>query len=162
MTHVQSFVRVFMFAVLCFASALPASAQNSDAFLTSWIKTVNANFPPKLDPAAVANLYTENAAQYHMNQGPVLTQVGREQLRQFFTGFKRWSDWTLVEKSRLVQSNRAVWEGTAQGHDKETGKMVKVPIVFFLEFDDQGKVRENRVYVDFRLIDEQTGKEQKR
>ena len=40
--------------------------------------------------------------------------------------------------------------------------MVKVPIVFFIEFDDQGKVRENRVYVDFRLIDEQTGKEQKR
>ena len=29
---------------------------------------------------------------------------------------------------------------------KETGKSVKLPIAFFIEFDDQGKVQENRVY----------------
>jgi hypothetical protein len=30
-----------------------------------------------------------------------------------------------------------------------------LPIVFFLDFDDQGKVRERRVYVDIHLISEQ-------
>jgi ketosteroid isomerase-like protein len=160
MTHVQSFVRVFMFAVLCLAGALPARAQDTDAFLTSFIKTVNANMPPKLDPVAVANLFTEDGKQYHMNQSPLPTQVGREQLEQFFARFKdQWSDWTHIEKSRVVQGNRAVWEGTAQGHHKATGKLVKLPIVFFLEFDDQGKVREDRVYVDIHLVGEQTGKE---
>jgi hypothetical protein len=30
-----------------------------------------------------------------------------------------------------------------------------LPIAFFLDFDDQGKVREERVYVDVHLIGEQ-------
>jgi putative tryptophan/tyrosine transport system substrate-binding protein len=41
------------------------------------------------------------------------------------------------------------------GEDPVGGKYVKLPIVFFLDFDDQGKVREQRVYVDVHLIDEQ-------
>lgn len=155
MGHVRSFVRVLVFAALCFAIALPAKAQNTDAFLTSFIKTINANMPPNLNSAAVANLFTENGAQYHINQGSLPTQVGREQLEQFFATFKAWSDLTHIEKSRLVQGSRAVWEGMVEAHHKETGKLVRLPIVFFLEFDDQGKAREDRVYVDLHLIAEQ-------
>jgi hypothetical protein len=45
-----------------------------------------------------------------------------------------------------------LWEGSAEGHHKESGKYAKLPIVFFLDFDDQGKVREERVHVDVHLI----------
>jgi ketosteroid isomerase-like protein len=153
----QSRLSIFcglLLGAISLASAGPARAQNTDVFLTSFINTVNANMPPRLDPVALSNAFTEDAVHHNMNQGP--PQVGREQIQQFFAGFKNaWSDWTHIEKSRVVQGNRAVWEGTAQGHHKESGKLIKLPIVFFLEFDDQGKVREDRVYVDTHLIAEQ-------
>jgi ketosteroid isomerase-like protein len=142
-------------AAICIASSGPATAQNADAYVTSYIKALNASMPPSGDPDVVANAFAENGVHQGMNQGP--QQVGREQIRQFFAGFKNyWSDWTQIEKTRLVQGNRAAWEGTAEGHHKESGKYVKLPIVFFLDFDDQGKAREVRVYVDVHLIDEQT------
>jgi ketosteroid isomerase-like protein len=155
--HAFTIARVVLLALIVCASALPVRAQNADEFLTAFINTVNANMPPHLDAAAVADLWTADGAQYHPNQGSQPTQVGREQLRQFFMGFdKSFADWTHVEKSRLTQGNRAVWEGTARGHAKETGKSVSAPIVFFLEFDDKGKVREDRVYVDVRAVMEQS------
>jgi hypothetical protein len=145
---------VLLLAAICIAASGPATAQNADAYVTSYIKALNASMPPSGDPDVVANAYAENGVHHGMNQGP--PQVGREQIRQFFAGFKNsLSDWTHIEKTRLVQGNRAFWEGTAEGHDKATGKYVKLPIVFFLDFDDQGKVREQRVYVDIHLIGEQ-------
>lgn len=147
-------VHVLLLAAICIAASGPATAQNTDASVTSYIKALNASMPPSGDPDVVANAFTENGVHHGVNQGP--PQVGREQIRQFFAGFKNTlSDWTHIEKTRLVQGNRAVWEGTAEGHHKESGKYVKLPIVFFLDFDDQGKVREQRVYVDVHLIDEQ-------
>jgi hypothetical protein len=48
-----------------------------------------------------------------------------------------------------------MWEGVAEGLDKLTGKPVKLPIVFIIEFDYQGKVREQRTYIDVHLRAEQ-------
>jgi ketosteroid isomerase-like protein len=147
-------VSVLLLAAFFIAASGPATAQNADPYVTSYIKALNASMPPSGDPNVVANAYAENGIHHNMNQGP--PQVGREQIREFFAGFKNsLSDWTHIEKTRLVQGNRAVWEGTAEGHHKETGKYVKLPIVFLLDFDDQGKVREQRVYVDVHLIGEQ-------
>ena len=147
-------IRVLLLAAICIAASGPATAQNADAYVTSYIKALNASMPQSGDPDVVANAFVENGVHNGVNQGPPL--VGSEQTRQFFAGFKNlFSDWTHIEKTRLVQGNRAVWEGTAEGHHKESGKYVKLPIVFFLDFDDQGKVREQRVYVDVHLIDEQ-------
>jgi len=130
-------------------------AQNTDAFLTSYIAALNARMPPTGDPATVAELFSEDSVQYHPNGAPG-TQRGRAELAKFFGGFSdTWADWTHIEKSRMVQGNRAVWEGTAEGHHKATGKFVRIPIVFFLAFDEQGKVLEDRVYVDGHLIGEQ-------
>jgi len=145
---------VLLLTAICIAASGPATAQNTDASVTSYIKALNASMPPSGDPDVVANAFAENGVQHVVNQGT--SQVGREQIRQFFAGFKNtFSDWTHNEKSRLVQGNHAVWEGTAEGHHKESGKYVKLPIVFFLDFDDQGKVREKRVYVDIHLMAEQ-------
>jgi ketosteroid isomerase-like protein len=147
-------VRILLLAAVCIAASGPATAQNTDALVTSYIKALNASMPPSGDPAVVTNAFTENGVHHGVNQGPPL--VGGEQIRQFFAEFKnRWSDWTHVERTRLVQANRAVWEGTAEGHHKESGKYVRLPIVFFLDFDDQGRVRETRVYVDAHLVGEQ-------
>ena len=147
-------VRVLLLAAICIAPSGPARAQNTDAFVTSYIKALNASMPPSGNPAVVTSTFTENGVHHGVNQGP--PQEGREKIKQFFAGFKNtWSDWTHVEKTRLVQGSRAVWEGTAEGHHKESGKYVRLPIVFFLDFDDQGKVRETRVYVDIHLIGEQ-------
>jgi ketosteroid isomerase-like protein len=77
-------------------------------------------------------------------------------LANFFAGFNNlFADWTHIEKRRLIQGNRAVWEGAAEGHDKQTGKPVRLPIVFVLEFNEQGKVREKTVYVDVHMVGEQ-------
>lgn len=122
--------------------------------LTNYISKLNASMPPNT-VMVVVDLFEPDAAQYHLNPG-VPNQKGREEIRKFFAGFSdTFSDWTHVEKSRVIQGKRAVWEGTAQGHHKETGKSLTLPIVFIMEFDDQGLVKENRVYVDVHLIAEQ-------
>jgi ketosteroid isomerase-like protein len=143
---------VTMFLV---CSTSVAVAENTESQLTAYINAVNARMPPNGDPATVAELFAEDSVQYHPNGAPG-TQRGRAELAKFFGGFSNtWADWTHVEKNRLVQGNHAVWEGTAEGHHKATGKFVRVPIVFFLDFDKQGKVVEDRVYVDGHLIGEQ-------
>ena len=130
------------------------SAADADTALTNYIYALNASMPPRTDVSPLVNAYAEDGVHHGMNQGP--PQVGREQIGAFFGGFKdRWAHWTHTAKSRLTQGNRAVWEGVAHGLDKQTGKPVTLPIVFFLEFDYQGKVREHRVYVDVHLIAEQ-------
>lgn len=140
--------------LLLFCSIAQAQNLNTDTFVTNYINALNASMPPSGDPSIIANMFTENGVHHGVNQGP--PQVGREQIRQFFSGFKNGlSDWTHVERGRVIQSNRAAWEGTAEGHDKATGKYLKLPIVFFFDFDDQGKAREVRVFVDVHLIDEQ-------
>jgi ketosteroid isomerase-like protein len=132
-------------------------AQSTDAFLTKYISAVNARMPPSGNPATVAELFSEDGVQYHVfGEPPGGPQRGRQAVAQFFEGFKdSFADWTHIERSRFTQGNRAVWEGTAEGHDKKSGKFLRLPIVFFLEFDDQGKVREDRVYVDVHLVGEQ-------
>src|SRR5262249_11001803 len=104
---------------------------------------LNASMPPNGDPAVIANMFTQNGVLNDIN---LTSQTGREQIRQFFAGFKnRFSDWTHSEKMRFVQGNHAVWEGTAEGHDK-TGKNLKFPPVLSIDFIDQGNVLEMRAY----------------
>jgi ketosteroid isomerase-like protein len=143
---------VTMFLV---CSASVAVAESTDSQLTAYMEAVNAWMPPNGDPATVAELFAEDGVQYHPNGAPG-TQRGRAELAKFFGGFSSaWADWTHIEKHRLVQGNHAVWEGTAEGHHKASRKFVRIPIVFFLDFDNQGKVVEDRVYVDGHLIGEQ-------
>jgi ketosteroid isomerase-like protein len=135
-----------------------ALAADTDAWLTNYIKALNANMPPRNNPDAVTNLFTADGLQRHPLGEPTGdAQRGRDGIRKFFGNFDQWwKTWEHVETTRTVQGSRAVWEGVAQGVHKETGKFVKLPIVFFLEFDDQGKVKEDRVYVNAAMIQEQT------
>ena len=149
-----TFVRGLFVAAISMAASATATAQNTDAFVTNYIKALNASMPPSGDPAVIANAFAENGIHHGMNQGP--PEVGRKQIQEFFAGFKdRFEDWNHVEKSRVVQGNRAVWEGTVEGHPKGSSTVVKLPIVFIFDFDPQGKARETRVYVDVHLIGEQ-------
>jgi hypothetical protein len=81
-----TFVRVLVLAAICIAASGPAIAQNIDASVTSYIKALNASMPPNGDPDVIANVFAENGVHHGVNQGP--PQVGREQIRQFFAGFK--------------------------------------------------------------------------
>lgn len=147
-------VACFMLVMGSNLSPQASAATDTDAALTNFISALNTSMPPRTDVAPVANAFAENGVHHGVNQGP--PQVGRAQITQFFVGFKDlFADWTHTERSRLVQGNRAAWEGVVQGHDKQTGKPIKLRIVFLLEFDDQGKVQEDRVYVDVHLIGEQ-------
>lgn len=132
-------------------------AGNADVFLTEYINSLNEAMPPSGNPADVADLYAIDAQQIHVLAPPdQRIQNGQAEIRQFFAGFKdAFADWTHVEKSRMTHGNSAVWEGIAQGHHRETGKPIRVPIVFFIEFDNDGAVRENRVYVDGRSVGDQ-------
>lgn len=77
-------------------------------------------------------------------------------MRRFLATFDiHWSTLTMVEVSRVTQGRRAVWEAMMEGTHRKTGRLAKVPIVFFFEFDDQGKVREQHTYVDNGLVEEQ-------
>lgn len=158
-TRSQSFVRRFLGCLLLtIGCTAVAFAADTDAWLTHFIETLNAGMPPHENPGAIADLYAPNAVHHSVNVGP--PQRGRAQLEAFFAGFKdRWVDWTHVEKSRVVQGSRAVWEGTGQGHDRASGMPIKLPLVFILEFNDEGKVLEERVYVDRHLVAEQVAQE---
>ena len=158
-TRSQSFVRRFLYClVLTIGCTAFAFAADTDAWLTHFVETLNAGMPPHDNAGAIADLYAPNAVHQSVNVGP--PQRGRAQLEVFFAGFKdRWLDWTHVEKSRVVQGNRAVWEGTGQGHDRATGMPIKLPLVFILEFNNEGKVLEERVYVDRHLVAEQVAHE---
>jgi ketosteroid isomerase-like protein len=150
-------IALIAFAALTALHAQCVQAQNADVFLSRYISGLNAAMPPGGDPAKAADLFSADAIQVHvLGEPPSGPQRSREDIRKFFAGFKGfYSDWTHVEKSRLTQGNRAVWEGVAQGHHRETGKAIRLPLVFFLDFDNDGTVREARVYVDARSIGEQ-------
>ena len=127
--------------------------KNTDVLLTTYMNALNANMPPKNNPDAVAKLFAEDGVQSEPSRA---SQQGRQALRDRFAEFEhKFADWTHIEKSRTVQGNRAVWEGVAQGTLKETGKFVKEPIVFFIEFDEHGQVKENRVYYDTHTVEDQ-------
>ena len=147
---------------ICFLAVLvPASAtaQDTNAMLTAYIAALNANMPPHLNAAAIANLFTADGIQQHVMDAPAGTedpQKGRAALQQFFASFdQRFADWTHVETRRTVQGHHAVWEGMAQGTHKETGKPLRIPIVFSMEFDAQGKVKEALVYVNGGMVAKQ-------
>jgi ketosteroid isomerase-like protein len=125
--------------------------------LSGFIETVNASMPPSNNPEAIASLFAEDGIEVHpFGEPPGGPFRGRTQIKGFFEGFdSRYATWTHVEKSRMVDGRRAVWEGVAQGTDKQTGKALRLPIVFFFEFDDAGLVKEHRVYVDVHMVAEQ-------
>ena len=137
--------------------AASAATHNADAWLTAYIDIVNANMPPNLNPDAIASCYAEDCVHFQpLRELPGGPLQGREAERRFFAAFDaHWADWTHIEVSRMTDRNRAVWEGCAQGIHKKTGKFVKMPIVFFLEFDEEGKIKQERTYVDNGLVEEQ-------
>ncbi|MEX0959817.1 MAG: nuclear transport factor 2 family protein [Burkholderiales bacterium] len=152
-------MRTAVLAVATFL-ALPAQyvqAQGADAWLTRYIAGLNAAMPPAGDPARAADLFAADATQVHvLGEPPGGPQRNREEIRTFFAGFRNmFSDWSHVEHNRMTHGNRAVWEGVAQGHHRETGKPIRLPVVFFLTFDNGGAVREARVYIDARSIGDQ-------
>lgn len=150
---------ILAFATLFTLHAQYVQAQGADAYLTRYIAGLNAAMPPAGDPARAADLFAADATQVHvLGEPPGGPQRNREDIRKFFAGFNMFSDWTHVEHSRMTHGNRAVWEGIAQGHHRETGKPLKLPLVFFLSFDNAGAVREARIYVDGRSIGEQLQK----
>jgi ketosteroid isomerase-like protein len=133
------------------------AAQTTDAMLDAYVSGLNARMPPKGDPATVPELFAEDGVHYHpFGEPPGGPLRGREALKGFFGGFKdAWADWTHVEKRHTIAGRRAVWEGVAQGTHRQSGKFVKLPIVFIIDFDESGHVKEKTVYVDLHLIAEQ-------
>lgn len=142
---------------LLFLSVINVShAQDSDAALSLYMNTLNENIPPNkgADPANIIALFNDKGIHNGVNQASILT--GKAALTTIYAEISQdWSRWTHVETSRIVNGNQAVWEGTAEGVDRKTGKFIKIPIVFFFKFDAQDKIQELRTYVDRSLVEEQ-------
>ena len=130
---------------------------DTDALLTGHFQAIDAHMPPNLDPDALADLYAEDCRNIQpLREVPGGPLRGRAAMRRFFATFDaHWADWKHVEKHRVVQGKVGVWEGVAQGNHRKTGRFVSLPIVFILEFNADGKVQEERVYVDNGLVEEQ-------
>jgi ketosteroid isomerase-like protein len=152
-------LRTTVLAIAAFLAlhAQYVQAQNADAWLTRYIAGLNAAMPPAGDPARAADLFAADATQVHvLGEPPGGPHRNREDILKFFAGFGDiFSNWAHAERSRMTHGNRAVWEGVARGHHRETGKAISLPLVFFLTFDNGGAVREARVYVDGRSIGDQ-------
>lgn len=131
--------------------------QDADAWLTAYVGIIKANMPPNLDANALADCFAEDCVNIQpMRELPGGPLRGRDAMRRFFATFDaHWADWTHVEVSRMTEDNRAVWETVAQGTHKKSGRFVKIPAVFFLKFDENGKIKEERVYIDNGLVEEQ-------
>ena len=113
--------------------------------------------PPWNNPAALASLFAVDGVQRHpFGEPPGGPQQGHVAIRNFFAGFDRlFKTWEHLEATRTVRGDRAVWEGLAQGIHKDSGKFIRLPIVFVLEFNQDGKVNEARVYTNSAMIAEQ-------
>ena len=134
-----------------------ATPPEAEAMLANWIDTFTANLPPKLDPDALADLYAEECfcilPLREITGGPIRS---RDAQRRFFITFDdHWATLTMIEVSRVTQGRRAVWESVMEGVHKESGKPVSMPVVFFFEFDNNGKVKEQHIYADYGLVEEQ-------
>jgi adenylate cyclase len=134
-----------------------AGADDAERMLDHWIKTHEANLPPNLNADALATLYAEDCINIQplreLPNGPLR---GREAMRRFLATFDiHWSTLALIEVSHVAQGRRAVWEGVMEGIHRKTGKLVKVPIVFFFDFDDEGRVKVQHTYIDNGLVEEQ-------
>jgi adenylate cyclase len=134
-----------------------AGADEAERMLDHWIKTHEVNLPPNLNADALATLYAEDCINIQplreLPNGPLR---GRDAMRRFLATFDvHWSTMTLSEVSRLAQGRRAVWEAEMEGIHRKTGKLVKVPIVFFFDFDDEGRVKVQHTYIDNGLVEEQ-------
>jgi adenylate cyclase len=134
-----------------------AGAEDAQRMLDHWIKTHEVNLPPNLDADALATLYAEDCINIQplreLPNGPLR---GREAMRQFLATFDiHWSTLALIEVSRVTQGRRAVWEAVMEGTHRKTGKLVKVPIVFFFDFDDESRVKVQHTYIDNGLVEEQ-------
>jgi tetratricopeptide (TPR) repeat protein len=134
-----------------------ARVQDADAWLTNFIDTINAHMPPNLDADAVANCFAEDCVHVQplreLPGGPIR---GREAQRRFYSTFDaHWSTLVMVEVSRVVQGHRAVWEGVMESTHKKTGKPVKLPMVFILDFNEKGRIKKGLVYMDNGLVEEQ-------
>ena len=59
--------------------------QDTDAWLTAYIDTVNANMPPNLDADAVANCFAEDCVNIQpLRELPGGPFRGREAMRRFY------------------------------------------------------------------------------
>jgi adenylate cyclase len=130
---------------------------DAERMLSHWIKTHEVNLPPNLNADALATLYAEDCINIQpLRELPGGSLQGREAMRRFLATFDiHWSTLGLIEVSRVAQGRRAVWEAVMEGIHRKTGKRVKVPIVFFFDFDDEGKVKVQRTYIDNGLVEEQ-------
>ena len=133
------------------------AAQTTDAMLTAYVNGLNARMPPAGDPATVPVLFADDGVHYHpFGEPPGGPLRGHEALQGFFSGFKEaWADWTHIEQRRTISGRRAIWEGTAEGTHRQSGKYVRLPIVFVIDFNESGLVREKTVYVDLHLMADQ-------
>ena len=134
-----------------------AGTDAAERMLDHWIKTHEVNLPPNLNSDALATLYAEDCINIQplreLPNGPLR---GREAMRRFLATFDiHWSTLALIEVSRVAQGRRAVWEAVMEGIHRKTGKLVKVPIVFFFDFDDEGRVKVQHTYIDNGLVEEQ-------
>ena len=124
--------------------------------LSDYIDTLNSRMPPNLDAGAIADLFAAGGVHGHAMGVPAGVkdpQKGRDEIAAFFARFdKNWANWTHVERNRTVEGRRAVWEGVAQGTHKASGKSVRAPIVFSLEFNDEGKATNVLVYFNGAMV----------
>lgn len=150
---------VIIAAVLTTASTISTQAHAGDTeqALSHFIEVLNQSMPPSSNPAAIAALFADDGVELHpFGDPPGGPFRGREALKKFFSGFEpRYQSWTHIESSHIVSGNSAVWEGVAQGVDRTSGIFLRLPIVFFFEFDDDGLVKEQRVYVDIHMVQQQ-------
>ena len=151
-------ITIFVLPLMFGLATANALAADTDAWLTNYIKVLNANMPPHNNADAVANLFIPDGVHKKpLGEPPGGPQQGRDAIQKFFAGFDQFfKTWEHVESTRTVQGQRAVWEGFAQGIHKDSGKFVKIPIVFFREFNDEGKLKENRAYLNRAMVGEQS------
>jgi hypothetical protein len=103
---------LFLVSISAGASKL-VFAESTDALLTQFITTLNASMPPHDNPPAVADLFEPNATVRYMNPG-VRDQKGRTAIRNYFASYNEWfSDWTHIERSRLIEGSRAVYPNSS-------------------------------------------------
>ena len=153
----MKFKRILVLTVVGVLSPLVPALADGNIFLSNFVDKLNASMPPNLDSRALSELWHIDGVQNHPMGGSAGAESqDRKAIEAFFSGFdERWQSWVHTEQRRVVDGNVAFWQGTAGGIRNDSGKQVEVPFAFLVEFDDDGLILQNDVYINIDQIRQQ-------
>lgn len=131
-----------------FNSPIPAADQTQENMTNQYATAFWNSFNTELS-AGNLEVYLRHWDKNAERITPTVHAKGIEEIRATYQKYlDAFSDFQQTELRRIVDGNVVVSELLTNARNKATGKLLSLPNVAIVEFNDQGKVMRARVYLD--------------